>query len=127
MTYHFSVDVPLRIQSIYLSYHGPSPLPTYTTVKQTPSNTLTVPTRLVMPKPTHPLYRRSHISHIPPTHFISRTTLIASTSSALDAIPEPRAPPTYSCPALITTTPPPHQHSLHPRTLILSQHAHIQH
>ena len=66
-------------------------------------------------------------THTPPTPLIPRTTLIHSTSTALDTIPEPREQPT--CPAL-TTTPlihPTNQHCRHPRTLTLYQHTHMQH
>ena len=64
-----------------------------------------------------------HISHTPPTPFISCTTLIPSTSAAFDIIPEP---PTYSCPAFIPTNPPSSTPSLpspsHPQTLSTCTH-----
>ena len=58
------------------------------------------------------------MSHTPPT---TLTTLISSTSQALDKTPEPRVPHIY---ALTAITPPwiPHQHCRHPRTLTLSEH-----
>ena len=57
---------------------------------------------------THPLSTHAvrakhiHISHTSPTPLTPRTTLIHSTSAAIDKIPEPRAPPT--CHALNTIT-----------------------
>ena len=53
---------------------------------------------------THAAPSQTH-THTPSTPFIPRTTLIHSTSAALDTIPEPRVSPT--CPALTTTTPHP--------------------
>ena len=64
-------------------------------------------------------HTHKHILHTPPTPFIPHTTLIPSTSSALDTIPQPRVTPTYSCHALIQT---PQQHSRHPYTLSAYTH-----
>ena len=47
--------------------------------------------------------KRIHITHTPPTLLIPRTTVIPSTSAALDTIHEPHVP--LTCPALTTTTP----------------------
>ena len=99
---------------------GPStyPLPTYTThTTSTPTHThlqhspcshrigksQTQSSHPFTPSPpTQPRAKHIHISHTSPTPLIPRTTLIHSTSAALDTIPEPRAPPTY--PSLTTTT-----------------------
>ena len=77
--------------------------------------------------PTTPLRaKRIYILHTPPTPLIPRTTLTSSMSAALDTMPEPCVPPTYSCPVLTTTThTQSHQHYRHPFTL--SQHTHLQH
>ena len=53
---------------------------------------------------TPPRPKHIHISHTPPTPLIPRTTLIQSTSAALDTIHEPRVPPTSP----VLTTPTPH-------------------
>ena len=78
-----------------------------------------------------PLYQRrpepnTHISHTPPTPLIPRTTLIHSTSAALDTIPEPRVP--LTCQALTTTTPHPSTtlalpSTSHPHTILAYTHA----
>ena len=74
------------------------------------------------PAPNQNIY----ISHTPPTPLIIRTTLIHSTSAALDTIPEPRVPPI--CPALNKATPHPSttsalQSPSHPHTLSARIHA----
>ena len=76
--------------------------------------------------PTSHRTKHIHNSHTPPTLLIPHTTLIHSTSAALNTIPEPRVPPTRSCPALNITIPSlfPHQHCRHPHTL--SQHTHMR-
>ena len=61
-----------------------------------------------------------------PNPLIPRTTLVHSTSAALDTIPEPRVPPT--CPALATITPHPSptpalSSTSHPHTLSTYTHA----
>ena len=136
---HTDITPPLQTQ-----VQAPYPLPTYTThttatqiqthVEHSPyshrigkaqtqsSHPLTPST----PTPPQAKHIHIHISHTPPTPLIRHTTLIYSTSAALDTIPEPRVPPT--CPALTTTTPHPssHQHCRHPRTLTLSHHTHKQ-
>ena len=98
-------------------------------------NTSLVPTGLIKRKPnpiihsppTLPRAKHILISHTPPTLFIPRTTLIHSTSAALDTIHEPRVPLTYSS-ALTTTTHPPFltpalPSPSHPHTLSAYRHA----
>ena len=50
------------------------------------------------PPSTPPRAKHIHIIHTPPTPLTPCTTLIHSTSAALDTIPEPYVPPT--CPAI---------------------------
>ena len=71
---------------------------------------------LTPPPPTPSRVKHIYISHTPPTLPIPRTTLFPSTSTALDNVAEP----TYSCPALTTTTLPPS--CTHPRTLSAYSH-----
>ena len=83
------------------------------------------PNPLIHPPPTHPTpprVKHIHMSHTPPTPL---TTLISSTSPALDKTPEPRVPPIY---ALTATTPPPDSipalpAHLHPHILAAHTHA----
>ena len=98
-------------------FQAPYPFHTYTThITATETQTLVQHSPgshwLVELKPnplihSPPLLRHRpkhiHISHNLPTPLIPHTTLIPSTSSALDTIPEPRVQP--PCHALTTTSP----------------------
>ena len=121
---------------------GPNTLPTYTTNITTTQTQTHVPHSpcshrigKAQTQPSHPLTpfpptpprdKYIHISHTSPTPLIPRTTLIHTTSAALDTIPELRVPPT--CHALTTTTPHPSTKPalpspLHPHTLSAYTHA----
>ena len=145
----YTKDSPLTQTLPYhtLTDPGPSPysLSTYTTnttASHTQTHVLHSPCSHMIGKgqtqysyplthspPTAPRVKHIHISLTPSTPFFPGTTLIPSTSAALDAILEPRVPLRYSCHALIPTTTrsrPPLQHFHHFRTLTLSQHTHNQ-
>ena len=108
----------------------PPPIPPQPKHRHT-THTPPDPTGLVKPRlnplmqspspPTSPRAKHKPISHTPLTLLVPRTTLIPSTSAALDTIP---VAPTYSCPALTATTSPrpPHQHCSHPHTLSAYSH-----
>ena len=117
------VQAPYPLPTTHLHHpHYPQPKHRHT------SNTPSVPTGLVKPKPNSlihsPRAKHIHISHTPPTPHIPRTTLIQTTSTALDTIPEPLVPPT--CPALTTPHPsltPALSSTSHHHTLSADKHA----
>ena len=77
--------------------------------------------------PPTPPRAKQHISHMPPTPLIPRTTLIHSTSAALDTIHKPFVPPIYPCPILSATTPTPVTHTSIAVTLALPAASHNTH